>query len=94
MGKKQCKEDSQMGGRNECIFVIAVEPVAFPSFISLSWLLVSLEWADRMRLLQPLPSEIGPAGPGVGKELHLAEAETSLNDGKVCHVLPDNVYVV
>lgn len=36
-----------------------------------------------MRLLQPLPSEIGPAGPGVGDELQLDEAKTCLKDGKV-----------
>lgn len=36
-----------------------------------------------MRLLQPLPSEIGPAGPGVAEEPQLREAETCLKDGKV-----------
>lgn len=41
-----------------------------------------------MRLLQLLPSEIGPAGPGVGEELQLEEAKTCLKDGKVCHGLP------
>lgn len=47
-----------------------------------------------MQLLQPLPSEIGPAGPGVGEELQLKEAKTCLKDGKVCHGLPINIYLV
>lgn len=89
--KRKCKEDSEMGGRNGCIFVIAVEPVALPSFINSSWLLVSVEWADRMWLLQPLPSEIGPPGPRVGKGLK-SRGRDPPKGCSSCHVLRDSIY--
>lgn len=44
-----------------------------------------------MRLLQPVPSERGTAGPQEYEELQFKEAEKCSKDGKVCYVVPDKI---